>query len=426
MDIHAQIGHQRMTFIQYTTILICFIMNMLDGVDVLVISYTAPSIAKDWLISPESLGAVFSAGLLGMTVGALGLAPRADKIGRKKMILLSAFLMGLSITATSYSQTISQLIFLRFTSGLGIGAMLASTATLISEYSPVKSRNFWISLGLSGYPMGAFLSGLVAAQVIPSSGWRAMYLIAGISTMITIPLIYFFLAPSVDFLIKTRPKNALSKINEVLKKMKRPLLSELPDEDIVLVKPSVNELFKPQYSKSTIRLWIAFFMSFATLYFLVSWIPKLAEGAGLSMSLAIYAGAIFNLGSFAGIVIQGYLSSKFKLQVVIAFFLVLASMLMAIFGFFTGSSVILILFGMIGFTIQGGFVGLYSIGTKLYPTALRTTGVGWSIGAGRGGAVIGPLLGGILIGMGFSLTASFLVFAVPIIIAAIVVLLIKF
>lgn len=426
MDFRAKIEGQPMTFVQLSTILICFLMNMLDGVDVLVISYTAPSIAKAWSLPPTALGVVFSAGLFGMTLGAFGLAPKADTIGRKPMILIAASLMGTSIVLTAFSQNISQLIFLRFSSGLGIGAMLASTATLISEYSPLRSRNFWVSFGLSGYPMGAFLSGLSAAHVIPLYGWNSMYLIAGIGTIATIPLISLFLAPSIDFLLKKRPKGALDKINKVLVKMKIAALPQLPEEKVELIKPSVKTLFNEPYRSNTVKLWVSFFLAFATLYFLVSWIPKLAQGAGLSLELAIYAGAVFNLGAFAGIVIQGFLSIRYSLRMTIAFFLFSSGALMAIFGFFSDSFMVLVIFGLIGFSIQGGFVGLYAVSTKLYPTEIRTTGVGWSIGAGRGGAIVGPLLGGLLIGAGFSITMNFIVFAIPIVIAGIAVMTIRF
>ena len=114
--------------LQYATIFVCFIMNVLDGMDVLVISYCAPAIADSWSVSPETLGIVFSAGLAGMTLGALLLAPFADHMGRKNMIFLSALLMGSSIFLTAYSQSINMLIVLRFISGIGIGSMLASTA----------------------------------------------------------------------------------------------------------------------------------------------------------------------------------------------------------------------------------------------------------------------------------------------------------
>lgn len=417
---------QKMTPLHYVSIFICFLMNMLDGMDVLVISYTAPAIAKEWSVSPQALGVVFSGGLLGMTLGAMFLAPLADIIGRRKMIILSAFIMGLSIFITGYSQSIEALIFFRFVSGLGIGSMLASTTSMAAEYAQERHKDFWISFVVSGYPMGAFLSGVAAAQIIPAYGWRAMFMTAGSATFLTLPLIFFLLPESLDFIFKNRPTNALAKANRILVKMGMPALSELPEQDLeVRQQKNVTSLFINNLSVPTLWLWTAFFMSFASLYFLTSWIPKLASEAGLSMQLAIYAGTVFNLGAFAGILTQGYLSGQFGLRQVICGFLLGTSVLMMIFGFFSGSALVLILFGLMGFGVQGGFVGLYSVAARVYPTQIRTTGVGWALGAGRIGAFFGPLLGGLLIGMGLSMTINFFVFAIPLILAGFATLMIK-
>ena len=408
------------TALQYTTIFICFLMNMLDGMDVMVVSYAAPAIAKEWAISPQAMGSVFSAGLLGMTLGTVFIAPRADIVGRRTIILFSALVMGITVFSTYLAQSVEMLLFFRFISGLGIGSMLASTATLTSEYAPSKTKDFWISFAMSGYALGAVLSGLVAAQIIPAYGWRAMFQVAGIATLITLPLIFFFLAESLDFLLKTQPKGALDKANTILSKMNRATLPVLPPLSIgTIEKPTVSALLTSERRLSTLQLWLALFMAFASLYFLTTWIPKLASSAGLSMELAIYAGTVFNLGAWCGIMTQGYLSSHFGLRKTIFSFLTATAILMVIFGFFKGSALVLVLFGLIGFGIQGGFVGMYAVAARLYPTEIRSTGVGFAMSSGRLGGIVGPLLGGFLIGAGFSMTANFMIFAIPTLLAGI-------
>ncbi len=419
-DIKQHIDNNKMTGPQYATVFICLLMNMLDGMDVMVISYTAPAIVKAWSITPEALGIVFSAGLLGMTIGAMFLAPRADIIGRKRMILLSAVLMGLSIFSTAFAQSIEFLMFIRLVSGIGIGAMLASTATLTAEYTPNKTKDFWVSFVISGYPIGAVLSGLVAAKVIPQLGWQTMFQLAGFATTIAVPLIFFFLSESVDFYLKAQPKNALLNVNAILSKMGIKTLSSLPSYSDQKAEVSFKSMLTEEFKIPTFQLWGALFMAFATLYFLTNWIPKLASNAGLSMELAIYAGTVFNMGAFVGIVVQGYLSSIYGLKKTIGIFLLMTAVLMAIFGFFSGSSLLLVVFGLIGFGIQGGFVGLYAVAARMYPTEFRTTGVGWAIGSGRLGGIIGPMLGGILIGMGLSMTTNFLIFAIPTALAGVI------
>jgi len=409
----AQLDQRPITRLQYATVLVCFLMNMLDGMDVMIISYAAPAIAKAWSVSSEALGMVFSSGLLGMTCGALFLAPFADTIGRKAMMLLSAAIMGVSIYVTSSAGGVSGLILFRFLSGLGIGSMLASTAALTAEYTPNRTKDFWVSLVIAGYPVGAVLSGLVAADLIPQYGWQTLFQLAGATTLLALPLVQLFLAESLEFYLKSQPAGALDKVNSLLRKLGLEELDRLPARQIQPKGIQARELLKGEYRLSTIQLWTALFLAFATLYFLTSWIPKLASNAGLSIELAIYAGTVFNGGAFFGIVTQGYFSSRFGLKKTIGVFLILTGVLMAVFQIFVGSPLLLLVFGLLGFGVQGGFVGLYAVAARLYPTEFRTTGVGWSIGIGRLGGIIGPAIGGVLIGMGLSMATNFLIYALP-------------
>ena len=413
-------GQIKMTQVQYFSIAICFLMSVLDGMDVLVVSYCAPAIAEDLNLGPKTLGFVFSAGLIGMAIGAIFLAPFADRFGRKKLILASAFIMGLSVLLTAYSENISQLILMRLVSGLGIGCMLATTATLTSENVLNNSKDFWVSLVISGYPVGAVVSGYVAAAIIPSYGWESMFVLAGLTTLLTIPLIFFFLSESPQFYLKKQPKDALAKANKILIKMNFKPLDSLPKIGLKANnKPLVSQLFSEKYQTSTLQLWAALFFAFGCLYFLISWIPKLATDAGLSIELAIYAGTIFNVGAFFGIVLQGYFSSKIGLKKTISFFLLLTFLLMASFKLFVGTDILLLVYFLLGFSLQGGFVGLYAVAARLNPTEFKTTGVGWAIGMGRVGGILAPLIGGFLISIGLSLSANFFIFSIPALIASV-------
>jgi benzoate transport len=425
MNTKSLIDSSPLSRLQYATLLVCFFMNMLDGMDVLVISYAAPAISQTWGVSPQALGAVFSSGLFGMTFGALFLAPAADFIGRKNMIIISAALMGATVYFTSYATSIYWLVVFRFISGLGIGSMLASTAALAAEYTPNKTKDFWVSFVISGYPVGAVLSGLASGKIIVQDGWQSMFQMAGIITIISLPLIYFFLTESLDFYIKKQPKGALEKINVILIKMGFEPIEEIPAKSSDSPKTSIQSLMGKEFRLPTFQLWVALFFAFATLYFLTSWIPKLATNAGLSMQLAIYTGTVFNVGAWFGIMTQGYFSSKYGLKKTIGTILIMTGVLMAIFKIFIGSDVILYVFGLLGFGIQGGFVGLYAVAARMYPTEFRTTGVGWAIGIGRLGGIVGPAVGGILIGMGLSLSANFLIYAIPTILAGIMTLFIS-
>ena len=414
------IDGQALSKLQYTTFFVCFVMNILDGMDVMVISYCASAIATSWQVGPEELGIVFSSGLAGMMIGAMFLAPFADQIGRKRMILISAFLMGASVLMTAWSQTVTQLMFLRFLSGIGIGSMLASTASLTAEYAPDRKKDFWVSFVLSGYPFGAVLTGIVSANLVPVYGWPLMFKLAGLASFICLPLIYFLLAESVYYYLKKQPKWALQRVNKILGRMGHATLDRLPEPELKSSGIPVNKLLSKEYSMPTLQLWTALFMAFGCLYFLISWIPKLTEATGLSMSLAIYAGTVFNLGAFFGIITQGYISSRMGLKKTVALFLGITGLLMATFNMFIGSNALLFVIGLLGFTLQGGFVGLYVVAARIYPTEFRTTGLGWAIGVGRLGGVIGPALGGILIGIGLTMAENFMIFSIPVILAGLI------
>ena len=378
--------------------------------DVLVISYTAPSIVNLWGISPETLGVVFSSGLFGMAIGALFLAPYADKVGRKKIILVSTIIISLGVFFTALSKNIIHLTFLRFLSGIGIGTMLASTVSLVSEYTPERSKDFWISFILAGYPVGAIFAGYLTNIILFEYSWHYVYIIFGSLSVFMIPIVYYFLSESVVFLIKSQPINAISRINRIYDKLKIANINTLPTYENKNNRIAINELLNNKYMASTLKLWIAFFSAFICLYYLISWIPKMVTDMGLSIELGIYSGVIFNVGAFLGIITQGYFSLKLGLQRVISAFMILACILMTQIQYFIDSDLILFIFGVLGFTIQGGFVGLYAFAARIYPTEYRTTGIGWGIGLGRFGAVVSPLIGGYLIGAGLSISQSFMIF----------------
>ena len=423
VQVPSQFYNDNMTSVHATVIGMCFLMNMCDGLSVMIISYTAPSIIKEWHSESGKFGVVFSAGLTGMALGSIFMSSLADKIGRKSMIIICAAGMGTCITLTAFTHSLSQMVLLRFVSGLF--SMLAYTSALASEYAPNRSKAFWISFVMSGYPIGAVLCGLLSVYLTPVYGWESTFLVSGLLILLTPAFLYLFLHESLAFLFTKQPKNALEKANRILRKMRLQQLADLPTIEKRVSKSPLSSLFVKESKRDTALLWIAFFLSFTTLYFLTSWIPKLATDAGISLTIAILAGLFFNLGAFGGIITQGYLSVRFGLHKVIFIFLILTALLMLFFSGYAGSSQALILFSLIGFGIQGGFIGLYAVAAKIYPTEVRTTGIGWAIGLGRLGAIIGPVAGGLMISKGFTIQQIFLLFSIPLIIAGIFTLLIS-
>lgn len=404
---------------QILVVAICFILNMLDGMDVLILSYIAPALSSDWQVSPESLGVVFSAGLAGMAAGGLLIAPLSDRFGRRKLILASLIVMAAAMFGSSVAGSILALIATRFLVGIGIGTVLASMAALTAEYAPAKHRTFAVGFLQAGYPVGATLTGFVVASHLPAHGWQTMLLGAAILCAIAIPFVWLLLPESIAFLLSRQPKGALTKANRLLASIGQPQIDALPVRQAQAARQAgVRGLLTPERARSTILLWLAITFSFMTLYFVISWIPKLAVEAGLPAKDAIYAGAIYNIGAFVGTSSIGLVAMRFDLRKLILVYMALAAAALTVFG-----SVAMPLAAtlgtafLIGVFVQGGFNGCYPLAASLYPPEARGTGIGWAMGIGRIGAVIGPMLGGFLLAAKVSLPVIFGVFAVPVVLA---------
>lgn len=400
--------------LQILVVGLCFVVNMIDGMDVLVLSYIAPTLQLDWGVSADRIGVLFSAGIVGMAIGGLALAPLADVFGRRVVVILALTTSTGGMLLSGFVTSILQLMILRIIVGIGIGSVLASMAALVAEYAPDRHRNFAVGLLYAGYPLGAIATGVVTVHTIPAFGWQATLMGAGVISALMLPVLFFLLPESMQFLTARRPADALERLNDIRRRIHRAPLSELPAPVSAKTATGVRGLFADGRARGTLLLWSSMILGFSALWFAISWIPKLASMSGLDASNAIYAGTSFNVGAFLGTVTLGLITARIKLQPVIALFLSCAAAAMIFFGSasLSAPAVIAMAF-VIGFLLQGGFNGIYPLGTRLYPAEIRSTGIGWTMGIGRIGAVLGPLLGGVLIAKDVSMPIIFLVFAVP-------------
>ena len=402
---------------QVLVISTALLLNMVDGFDVIAMSFAVNSVGEQLQIAPDRLGIVFSVALAGMMMGAMFLAPLSDVIGRRKMMLISVTAIGISVFMTGFASSLWQLITLRLITGLGVGGMLASVAAITSEFAPSRFRSFAVVVVTAGYPLGAAFGGFIAAPLMAEYGWQSIFFAGGITTSLMILAIYYLVPESLQFLATGRTDNALEKFNAVLARLEKPPVQELPQiENKTQNKAHVFSLLSKSLRTKTLTLWTTFFFCFICLYFLMSWIPKLVVDAGMSESEGVYASIAFNTGAIFGIICLGWLSAKFGISRVIGTFLCSSAIGMIIFAFAGGINHLLINLLIIGFLLQGGFTGLYAVAVLIYPTELRSTGVGWAIGLGRIGAVIGPYAGGVFIAQGVSMEVNFLIFSIPLMI----------
>jgi MFS transporter, AAHS family, 4-hydroxybenzoate transporter len=371
------------------TVGLCFMINMVDGMDVNILTFVGPSLQKSWGVAPELMGYIFSAGLLGMAIGGILIAPLADRFGRRKIILAALALMSAGMIACGFVPDTASLIAARVVVGAGIGTVLASMAALAAEAAPPSKQSFAVGTVQAGFPFAATFTGFAVAALLPEWGWQRLLLAAGVLTTIMVPLVWAILPES----------DAHSSVRQ----------------DKILV----GRLFGDELRRGTILIWIAIFFGLMVLYFIASWITKLSIQAGLSETNGIYAGATYNIGAFAGTMLMSWLSMHVRLTRLIPSFLIAAGLAMTLFANvpLPVPATLLLALG-IGMTLQGGYNGVWPLAASVYPVECRATGVGWAIGVGRGGAILGPLMGGYLMAAKAPLWLLFAVYCVPLAICA--------
>jgi benzoate transport len=424
MDLRERINTSKMSPYQWAIIGMCVLLNALDGFDVLAMAFTANGVTKEFGLTGSELGILLSAGLVGMAIGSLCLAPLADIIGRRPMIIASVGAAGAGMLLAATATTMEQLGIWRLLTGLGVGCILACTNVIASEYSSKKRRGLSISIYTAGYGIGATLGGAAAVYLQSQYGWRSVFVFGGVSTLSILLVLLFLLPESVDFLVTKRPRNVLDRLNRIARKTGHPEVTALPDaQGVAKAKTNpVSDLLSPANRRSTLLLWVAFFTTMFGFYFVNSWTPRLLVTAGMTESQGITGGLMLTLGGIFGAVLYGVLATKWNSKIVLVAFTVLAAVMIVVF--ISSASIIVLALGagvLVGMLINGCIAGLYTLAPSLYPASVRSTGVGWGIGIGRIGAIIAPLITGALLDASWSAVQLYLAVGAVVLISAVAV-----
>ncbi|MCK3657758.1 MFS transporter [Pasteurellaceae bacterium Pebbles2] len=408
MNLRDKIDESPMSGYQWGIVAMAAIMNLLDGFDVLALAFTASAIKAEFALSGVQLGYLMSAGLIGMTAGSLFLAPFADKIGRRPLLLIAIVLSALGMLGSAFISSYEALGGWRLLTGLGVGGILVGTNVLTSEYSSRKWRSFAISVYASGFGIGAVLGGFLAVALQDIYGWRSVYLAGAGLTGLCFLALLAWLPESIDFLLNKQPKNAEQRLNQIAKKMglagnwTLPALSAQNGEKSAVKKLPISQLFSAQYLRSTLLIWTAFFSIMFSFYFVSSWTPALLKDAGIGADASIVIGIMISIGGTIGSLCYGLLASRWSARNVLILFTVLSSCAVVVFIF--SSSVLwlaMILGVLVGALINGCISGLYTLNPSIYAADIRSTGVGWSIGVGRIGSILAPTIAGSLLDLGW-------------------------
>ncbi|WP_343594637.1 MFS transporter [Acinetobacter sp.] len=424
-DVLDEINQHKMSRYQWFVIVVCVCLNIIDGFDVMVMAFTAPSVSAEWSLSGAQIGLLLSAGLFGMAAGSIFLAPLADKIGRRLLILICLVIAGLSMLACAFVQSHTMLAALRFVTGIGVGGILASSNVLASEYANSRWRSLAVSLMSTGYGIGATLGGILSLALIQHLGWRSIFMAGGFTTIAMLLMSLWLLPESLDYLFAKRPKQALEKVNAVMQRMGLETLSTLSQYEKKQQNKGgdIARLFQGQQGFQTICLWAAFFLVMFGFYFVMSWTPKILISMGMSPQQGVSTGILISIGGIFGAAIIGLLASRMKIFHALSLFLGLTAVCVFLFVAVSSQVSVALMVGLLlGTLINGCVAGLYSISPTIYDAEIRSRGVGYAIGFGRIGAILSPTVAGIFLDQGVAPATLYAYYGVVFIVAIFVIL----
>lgn len=401
--------------LQQRLLVLCFLVVAIDGFDTALIGFIAPALRVEWGLPVARLGPLFAAGLLGLMTGAFGVGPLADRHGRKAMLVASMVVFGIASFASSFSQDLSTLIWLRFLTGVGLGGAMPTSITLASEYSPSHRRSSLVTLMFCGFTIGSALGGLIAARVLEAYGWRPLLAGGGVAPIALAPVLWFALPESVRYLVMKG--DAISRIAHVLSRIAPGVdLSSISLTSATAPAASpVRQLFSGGLIRGTLLLWLAFFMSLFVVYLLQNWMPTLIQRSGtLSLSRAALITAMLQVGGTVGAIVVGRLMDAVNPHYVLGVAYAAGAAFIVMISMTTGNPWLMAVavFGA-GFCVSGGQIGANALSAAFYPTPYRATGVAWANGVGRSGSIVGSLLGGGMLALGWEVTTVYALVAIP-------------
>jgi MFS transporter, AAHS family, 4-hydroxybenzoate transporter len=411
---------------QIMVFILCSLAAFLDGIDTQNIGVAAPIIAANMKLSHTALGPVFSSALVGATLGALTFGPLGDQYGRKVMLTLAAFMFGIFTIATAYAQTYEQLLAVRFAAGIGMGGATPCFIALASEYAPARRRAMVASAIWSAFPLGGFAGGFLNAYVLSMFGWQAIFLVGGVLPLLITLAFMVWLPESLKFLIAKGGQTArVAAIMQRLEPGVPPNAHFASNEQRVEGMP-LKHLFSDGRALWTLLLWVPFFAAFGVLIIAVLWTPTLLHDNGIPLTQAARAIAFNGLGALIGMGTAGRLIERFGAGPVLVPAFLLGAVTTALLGYAAASAVgMAIGVFLIGLFIGMGGSGAIALAALTYPTAIRSSGVGWAMGVGRFAQVLSPLFAGAAAGAGWSSVQLFVVLAIAPVLAALAVFVLR-
>jgi MFS transporter, AAHS family, 4-hydroxybenzoate transporter len=415
------IDQRALSRFQLLIIMLCGLVLVLDGFDTQSIGFLAPSIAASLHLSINIFGPVFAAALIGLMLSSMIAGTIADRVGRKWPIVFATLIFAMFAIATARATTFDELVVFRFLTGLGLGGAIPNVVALTTEYGPKRLQQILVTTLFCSMPLGALLGGLVSSVMLPHWGWRSVFYLGGILPLFVAIILILVLPESIRFLSISGGNR--ESINKIVLQIAPEIATKEIDfsmegEDQRLDGIPLVHLFTEGRAAGTILLWIPFFMNLLILYFIISWLPALLRQTRMPASAGIVAVSIFSLGGITGSLLQGRLMKAFSRFTALLTEFALCLFLIGSLAFIASFPLMMIITFLLGCFVQGAQAGLNALSATFYPTSIRSTGVGWALGVGRLGSIVGPIFGGMMVSHKWSLRQIFFAGAIPALFAA--------
>ncbi|KAB1590716.1 MFS transporter [Burkholderia cepacia] len=400
----------------------CALIIVFDGYDLAVAGIALPAIMKEMGVNPAQAGFMVSSALFGMMFGNIVFGTVAERIGRRRAIAACLTLFSVFTAAAGLAPTPVLFGVARFLAGIGIGGVMPNVIAHMTEYAPRRMRNTLVTLMFSGYSVGGMLAAVMGKGMIDAHGWQSVFVAAG-APVLLVPLLMKWMPESLPFLIRHGRTDELARIAQRLD----PAYRRQPGDCYVVPRVDhtgnapVRQLFDDGRGFSTVMFWIACFMCLFMVYALSSWLTRLMAGAGYSLGSALTFVLVLNAGAMAGAIGGGWLADRLPIKTVLVSMYLLAAVSITLLGYPMPTALLFVLVGLAGASTIGTQIVNCAYAGQFYPMAIRSTGIGWTLGVGRSGAILAPIVIGVLVGIDLPLAQNFMAIGLPALVAAVAV-----
>jgi benzoate transport len=425
MELREAIRHNRMTGFQWNVVIICILLTVIDGYEILITAFTLPALTKEWGLSIGQAGLAVSIGTLGMAIGAAVLSPIADRLGRRRHIIGSLVLIVVGMVLSGLAPNFTAFLVARFFAGLFLGGIVPSINVLVAEYASDRRRGTVMGVYGIGFPLGAAIGGFLSIWLIGTFGWRGPFFFSAGATFLMLVWAALALPESVGYLVERHPKGALEAYNKIGAKLGLPPGDELPAPTSAQLKPSLGkDMWQGIMLRRTLLLWVAYAMLIAAFYFANSFTAKLVAESTGNAKIGITAQALVATGGVIGALAFAAVATKIHPRVLTAFVMFFGTVVYFAFAyFFHVTSLVLVLAVLIGVAANGGVAAYYAISPPIYPTGIRASAVGLMIGFGRAVAFLAPNIAALLLAQGLRPPGVYQIYGVVLAVSGVAVLL---